>query len=102
MVKTMESPTYDKYGNVLTVGDVVIGILTHKTDRVDTAGTKKYKRGRTVLSKGIVEKLSQTQDKLKVYIKWHEINETTRIFSDRVYKLEEDISAKEVYKENEE
>lgn len=88
----MESPTYDKYGNVLNVGDVVIGILNHKNTITNTAGKKTYKRSGSFLSKGIVERLSQSHNKLQVYIKWDENNETTRVFSDRVYKLQEGIS----------
>lgn len=93
----METKVLDKFGNVLSVGDTVVGILTLNqkvvTHSPQTINITKYRKGRTMLSKGTVQKFSDTHDKSKIYINWHDTGETTRIFLDRVCKIEENNSA---------
>jgi hypothetical protein len=88
----MSNTVLDSYGNVLGTGDTIVGILT-LNEKIPFKSPQnknliKYRKGRTILSKGIVERFSNTFEMTKIYVKWQETGETTRIYSDRVYKIE--------------
>ena len=79
----------DKSGVPLFKGDVVVGIYT---DSVKLPFSNTHKTGKPVLAKGVVVDFAKTGSQGKVYIYWKDYDVTKRMFSNRVYKIEENIS----------
>ena len=65
----MSNTVLDSYGNILGTGDTIVGILT-LNEKIPFKSSQnknliKYRKGRTILSKGIVERFSNTFEMTK-------------------------------------